>query len=95
MKETLNKEKLAQEISEEYGLTKVKARAIMDYTFDRMKKAVKDGDEVFIFGFGKLNSKERAERNGYNPNTKKPMTIKSSIVPNFKPAKPFRNYLNN
>lgn len=90
MSEKINKDDIANEIAEKYDLTKTRSRQIVDYMFDRIACVLKKEGEVSIYGFGKFGTKERAEREGFNPSTKEKMTIESAVVPTFKPSKLLR-----
>lgn len=90
MKEKINKDILAKEISVKYGMTNVQSREIVDYVFDRSTEVLENKGEVSIFGFGKFETKERAERKGFNPSSKEGMTIQAATVVSFNPAKALR-----
>ena len=49
--------------------------------------AVKRGEFVQLTGFGTFAPKDSAEREGRNPKTKEPITIKASRSVKFKPGK--------
>lgn len=87
MSETLNKEILSNELAEEFDMTKVKSREIVDSIFDKFTERLANNEDVTIFGFGKFETRHRAERKGFNPSTKKSMMIKASTAAAFKPAK--------
>lgn len=91
MSEKINKDILANEIAEQYGLSKSKSRKIVDGIFDRISDVVLNNGKASIYGFGMFETKERPERNGFNPATKEPMLVKASVVPIFKPAKPLKD----
>jgi DNA-binding protein HU-beta len=74
-------------------LTKKAVQAVIESTFDEVKKAVKK-DERFVFpGFGTFNKKKRAARNGRNPQTGETMKIKASTTVTFKPAQKLKNLM--
>lgn len=87
MSEKINKDVLAIEIAEKYGLTKTKSRGIVDYIFDRSTEVLANNGEISIYGFGKFETRDRAERGGFNPHKQEKMTIEAATVPVFNPAK--------
>lgn len=84
----LNKKALAEKLADT-GLVSSKKAAmeVVDVLFDEMVAALKDGNKVDIYGFGKFEVKERAARSGRNPATKETIEIPASKVPGFKAAK--------
>lgn len=91
MSEKINKDIIAIEISEKYGLSKAESRRIVDYVFDRITEVVVNKGEASIYGFGKFETRERNARKGFNPSTQEKIKIKSTTVPIFKPSKPLRD----
>lgn len=87
MSKTLNKKVLAEILSEKYDMTKKDSAAIVDVIFSEIIDSLSKGEKVEISGFGKFEVRERPERQGINPATKEPITIKASKAPAFKAAK--------
>lgn len=87
----MNKTDLITSIANESGLSKKDASAALDATITIIKNALADGDSVSILGFGTFSVKERPERQGRNPSTGEPMTIKASKSPAFKPRKALKD----
>ena len=54
---------------------------------DQIAKALSEGDSVSLIGFGTFEVRQRAERQGKNPQTGAPITIAAAKVPAFKPGK--------
>lgn len=87
----LNKKGIADIISETLGITKKDALVNVDLVFDTITNALANGNTVDIFGFGKFEVKERAERKGINPATKETITIPATKVPGFKASKTLKD----
>lgn len=89
----MNKQELGNSIKDELELvleaklTKPKTQAVVEIVFGAIAKALENGEAVDIYQFGKFEVKERAARNGVNPQTGEPITIDAVKVPKFKPAK--------
>ena len=93
----MNKTELVESIVNETGLSKKDAAAALDATLNSIKNALSEGDTVSILGFGSFSGfgtfsvKERPERQGRNPATGEPMTIKASKNPVFKAGKALKD----
>ena len=55
---------------------------------------VRKMEEVSLVGFGTFEVKERAAREGRNPQTGETMQIAASKVPSFKAGKTFKDAVN-
>ena len=90
----MNKVELVASMAEKAELTKVDTekalKAFIDVVTDEMKK----GGKVQLVGFGTFETVQRAEREGRNPATGEPMTIKASVAPKFKAGKALKDAVN-
>lgn len=66
------------------GLSKAVAEKALGGALSAITKALKKGDKVTLVGFGTFSVVKRAARQGRNPQTSKPMTIKPKKVAKFK-----------
>jgi len=83
---TLNKSDLADEVSQEGGLSTDDAKLAIDKLFELIARHLAHGDEVNVAGFGKFTVTERAARQGRNPQTGETIQIAASQTPKFSPA---------
>ncbi|MCY0965729.1 HU family DNA-binding protein [Parathalassolituus penaei] len=83
----MRKPELAAAIAEKTDLSKDKAAEIITIITDRIAQALSEGDSVSLIGFGTFEVRERAERQGKNPQTGEAITIAAAKVPAFKPGK--------
>ena len=83
----MRKPELAAAIAEKTDLSKEKAAEIITIITDRIAQALSEGDSVSLIGFGTFEVRERAERQGKNPQTGEAITIAAAQVPAFKPGK--------
>lgn len=74
------------------GRSKKETAQMVQAAFDALAKAVREGRFSYP-GFGTFNVKERAERQGRNPRTGKPITIPASKTVSFKAAPKFKDNL--
>ncbi len=90
-----NKEKSLTELvgalAETTGLTKAKAKEVLDAHAELLVKELKTNGSVQLAGIGKLKMGERAERQGRNPSTGEAITIKASKTVKFSGGKRFKD----
>ncbi len=90
----MNKSELIEAIAESADLTKADAGRALDAVIDAITEALKKGDTVSLVGFGSFGVKERAERQGRNPQTGDTITIQAAKIPSFKPGKALKDAVN-
>lgn len=90
----MNKSELVSAIAEEAGLTKADAAKALDATVSVITKALSEGDQVAIIGFGTFKVGERAARTGRNPQTGATMEIPAAKVPKFTAGKALKEAVN-
>ena len=86
----MNKSELVDAISAKTSVTKKEADAVVGAVVDAIMEALAEGDKVTLVGFGTFEVRERAAREGRNPQTGKPMTIPATKVPAFSAGKLFK-----
>ncbi|WP_045225803.1 HU family DNA-binding protein [Methyloterricola oryzae] len=90
----MNKAELIEAIADAANLTKADAGRALDGMVNAVTDALKKGDTVSLVGFGSFAVKERAERQGRNPQTGNSITIKAAKIPSFKPGKALKDAVN-
>lgn len=90
----MNKSELVTAISKEADVTKEVAQRVLDATITSITTTLKKGDQVSLVGFGSFQVRKRAARQGRNPKTGQPMTIKASTSPVFKAGKGLKDAVN-
>jgi len=90
----MNKAELIKSISEKGDITRVDAEKALNAFVESVEEALANGDKVQLVGFGSFEVRERAERKGRNPQTKKEITIKASKAPVFKVGKALKDMVN-
>jgi nucleoid DNA-binding protein len=86
----MNKADLVNEVAKVTG-TKKEAQAAVDCVFEAITKALKDKDQVTVFGFGTFKVNNRKARTGRNPKTGEAITIDARNVPKFAASKVLRD----
>ena len=82
-----NKQDLIAKVVETTGLTKKDATASVNAVFDTIKGYLSEDEKVQLIGFGNFEVRERAARQGRNPQTGEAISIAASKVPAFKAGK--------
>jgi DNA-binding protein HU-beta len=92
----MTKADLVQAVSQNKALSELSKKsvtAVIDETFEQIKKAVRK-DERFSFpGFGTFNKKKRAARTGRNPQTGEKIKIKAQTTVGFRPAQALKDFM--
>ena len=66
------------------GMTKKDAEAALSAVIDTITDTLAKGEKIQLVGFGTFEVRERAAREGINPQTKKKIKISATKVPAFK-----------
>ena len=90
----MNKAELIEAIADAADLTKADAGRALDGLVTAVTNALKKGDTVSLVGFGSFQVKERAARQGRNPQTGKTITIAAAKIPSFKAGKALKDAVN-
>lgn len=90
----MNKEELVQEIAKKANTTQKEAAEVLTALVETVQKTVAKGEKVTLVGFGTFERRERAARNGRNPQTGKEIKIAAKKVPAFSAGKKFKTVVN-
>ena len=78
---------IINEVVNRTGITKTKAEMAVETVFEKMKKALEQGDRIELRGFGVFNVKPRKTGIGRNPRTGAEVSIPPGKAVRFKPGK--------
>lgn len=87
----MNKDELVTRIAERASVNKKTANEILDALVASIVETVATGEKITLVGFGTFEPRDRAEREGRNPQTGKTMTIPATRVPAFSAGKVFKD----
>jgi DNA-binding protein HU-beta len=90
----MNKSELIDAAAASTGLSKSDVTRTLDSILASISGAVGKGDRVSLSGFGTFERRERAARTGRNPQTGETLRVAASKAPAFKPAKAFKDAVN-
>jgi DNA-binding protein HU-beta len=74
-------------------LSKKAIQAVIDETFEQVKKAVKKDERFSVPGFGTFAKRKRAARTGRNPQTGQTIKIKAQTTVGFRPAQALKDFV--
>lgn len=82
----LTKAELAENLFESVGLNKRDAKDMVEAFFEEIRKALEEGEQVKLSGFGNFDLREKNERPGRNPKTGEDIPITARRVVTFRPG---------
>ncbi len=82
----LSKNILTESISDEFNLSRVDAKDLVDEFFSSIKLVLESGENVKFSGFGNFILRDKPERPGRNPKTGEEIPVLARRVVTFKPG---------
>ena len=79
-----NKQDLIAEVAAKTGLTKKDSEKAVNAFGEVVTEFLAKGEKVQLIGFGTFETRERAAREGRNPQTGEAIKIAATVVPAFK-----------
>ena len=89
----MNKSSLIAAVAEKAGITKKDSEKAVAALIETVQEALKAGDKVQLVGCGTFEVRERAAREGKNPQTGEAIKIAASKVPAFKAGQALKDSL--
>lgn len=93
--QTITKEKLAESLQSELGISRVICEEIISILFDEILNLVQIKDRVTINNFGKFYINYKNSRPGFNIRRRSSVAIAARKVLRFIPSRGFKNQINN
>lgn len=90
----MNKSELVDAIAAEADVSKAAAGRAVDAMVSAITTALQRGEQVSLVGFGTFSVRERAARNGRNPQTGENIEIQAARIPAFKAGKALKDAVN-
>lgn len=90
----MNKTELVAAIAEKAGIAKKDAEKALAAFVDTVAAELKAGEKIQLVGFGTFEIRERAAREGINPQTGAKIKISASKNPVFKAGKALKDSVN-
>ena len=86
-----NKQDLIAEVAAKTGLTKKDSERAVNAFGEVVTEFLAKGEKVQLIGFGTFETRERAAREGRNPQTGEAIKIAATVVPAFKAGKALKD----
>lgn len=90
----MNKQQLVKAMATEASITQDEATTALNGLLAAITKAMAEGQEVKLVGFGTFSVVARKERTGRNPKTGEAVTIPAKNVAKFKAGKDLQEAVN-
>jgi len=90
----VNKSELIDQVANAADLSKAAAGRAVEAALDAIAGSLKQSEPVSLVGFGTFLVRERAARQGRNPQTGENIQIAASRAAAFKPGKALKDALN-
>ena len=86
----MTKQEIVAEISAKTGIEKTTASVVVEGFMESVKRALEDGENVYLRGFGTFQIKHRAAKPARNITKNTTIVIPAHKTPAFKPSPEFR-----
>lgn len=83
----MNRNGLIEAQAKKLGCSKAEAARHISTLLDTVTATLRKGGQVALVGFGTFETRKRAARTGYNPQTQTKIKIKATRVPAFRAGK--------
>lgn len=90
----MNKSELVRKVAADTRLSRGEAEEVVDSTIENIVKALSDGDDVRLMGFGVFTVSRRKGSEARNPKTGKIIKLPASNRARFKPGKLLKEAVN-
>ena len=86
----MTKQEIVSDISAKTGIEKTTTMAVVEGFMESVKRALEDGENIYLRGFGTFQLKQRAEKTARNITKNTTITIPAHKAPAFKASPEFR-----
>ena len=85
----MRKAEIIAKVSSQTGVDRVDVQEVVEATLITIKESLKNGENVYIRGFGTFSNKKRAKKIARNISTNTAIILDAHYTPNCKPSKLF------
>ncbi len=85
----MRKAEIIAKVSSQTGVDRSDVQEVIEATLITIKESLKNGDSIYIRGFGTFSNKKRAKKIARNISTNTAIILDAHYVPSFKPSKIF------
>lgn len=86
----LTKADMAERLFERLGINKRDAKELVETFFEEIRRALEQGEQVKLSGFGNFDLRDKNQRPGRNPKTGEEIPISARRVVTFRPGQKLR-----
>lgn len=91
----LTKAEMSEYLFEKLGLNKQNAKEIVELFFEEVRRALENGEQVKLSGFGNFDLRDKKQRPGRNPKTGEDIPITARRVVTFRPGQKLKSRVEN
>ncbi|UVK78844.1 MAG: integration host factor subunit alpha [Sodalis sp. Ffu] len=91
----LTKAEMSEYLSEKIGTSKQDTKEIVELFFEEIRRALENGEQVKLSGFGNFYLRDKKQRPGRNPKTGEEIPITARRVVTFRPGQKLKNRVEN
>ena len=91
----ITKKDLVEKISDRTGLTQVDTKIVVETFLEAVSRALRDGKNIEIRGFGRFKIKKKKARLARNPRTNVHIQVPAGFKPVFEASKDLKKRINN
>lgn len=91
----LTKAEMSEHLFEKLGLSKRDAKEIVELLFEEVRRALENGEQVKLSGFGNFDLRDKNQRPGRNPKTGEDIPITARRVVTFRPGQKLKSRVEN
>ena len=85
----MRKAEIIASVSSQTGVDRADVQEVIEATLITIKQSLKNGENIYIRGFGTFSNKKRAKKIARNISTNTAIILDAHYVPSFKPSKIF------
>lgn len=82
----LTKAEMSEYLFDKLGLSKRDAKELVELFFEEVRRALENGEQVKLSGFGNFDLRDKNQRPGRNPKTGEDIPITARRVVTFRPG---------
>lgn len=91
----LTKAEMSEYLFDKLGLSKRDAKELVELFFEEIRRALENGEQVKLSGFGNFDLRDKNQRPGRNPKTGEDIPITARRVVTFRPEQKLKSRVEN
>ena len=91
----LTKAEMSEYLFDKLGLSKRDAKELVELFFEEIRRALENGEQVKLSGFGNFDLRDKNQRPGRNPKTGEDIPITARGVATFSPGQKLKSRVEN